>query len=471
MRPCGDYANKPIEIMKKLSVIAAAAALLLTSNAQNPVIQTWYTPDPAPYVHGDTVYLFVDHDEDEEIGFFNMKDWQLYSSVDMVNWTYRGTPLNLKVFDKWAYQANDAWAAQAVERNGKWYWYVAVRDNSNGQQGIGVAVADRPEGPYTDPLGHALVPGAWGYIDPSVFIDDDGQAYLFWGNNGLWYGKLGEDMISLPDSLQEVDTYLVDAFGPHKTAYDWSKKSNRIMPGFEEAPWIYKIGDTYYLEYAAGGVPEHWAYSTAKNINGPWTYRGKIMGESPNSFTIHGGSIDYHGKRYMFYHCGRAEGGHGYHRSTSIEPFEMNADGSIPFIPITKEGVTEAVRNLNPFARVEAETMADCRGLKTDLTQGTEHYVTKIDNGDWLKVRSVDFGKGASKLMASVRGMKKGAKIEMRLDSPSSKPIATLTMPQGKDVWQTVKGKLSAAKGVHDVYLTFVGDGSDLMEFDWWQVK
>ncbi len=454
--------------MKIKSLLSVALMVAGAAHAQNPVVQSWYTPDPAPYVHNDTVYMFVDHDEDEETGFFNMKDWQLYSSVDMVNWTYRGTPLNLGVFSKWAYQDNDAWASQAVERNGKWYWYVAVRDNSNGQQGIGVAVADSPEGPYTDPLGHALVPGAWGYIDPSVFIDDDGQAYLFWGNNGLWYGKLGDDMISLPDSLQEVDTYLVEAFGKHKIAHDWSKKANRIMPNFEEAPWVYKIGDTYYLEYAAGGVPEHWAYSTAKNINGPWTYRGKIMGESPNSFTIHGGSIEYHGMRYMFYHCGRAVNGHGYHRSSSIEPFQMNADGSIPFIPITKEGVTKAVRNLNPFVRVEAETMADCRGLKTDLTQGKEHYITKVDDGDWLKVRSVDMKKGLKSVTACVRKMQKDSKIEVRIDSKDGDVIATINMPQGKDAWQNVKASAKPVAGVHDVYLVFKGNGSELMEMDWW---
>ncbi len=447
-----------------------ALGTLGVSYAQNPVIETWYTPDPAPYVHNDTVYLFVDHDEDRETGFFNMKDWQLYSSVDMVNWTYRGTPLNLSVF-KWAYQDNDAWASQAVERNGKWYWYVAVRDNSNGQQGIGVAVADRPEGPYTDPLGHALVPGAWGYIDPSVFVDDDGQAYLFWGNNGLWYGRLGDDMISLPDSLQEIDTYLEEAFGKHKIAYDWSKKANRIMPGFEEAPWVYKVGDTYYLEYAAGGVPEHWAYSTAKSIHGPWTYRGKIMGESPNSFTIHGGSITYHDTQYLFYHCGRARNGHGYHRATSIEPYHRNADGSIPFIPITKEGVKTPVRNLNPYLRVEAETMATSVGLKTDLTQGVSHYVTSVDGGDLMKVRAVDLKRGCTTLSVCVRNVKQGASIEYHLDSADGQLLSTVSLPAVGDKWKTVKAKAQKVGGVHDVYIVFKGEGANLMDMDWWMVK
>ena len=448
-----------------------------SSVSNNPIIQTWYTPDPAPYVHNDTVYLFVDHDEDQEIGFFNMKDWQLYSSVDMVNWTYRGTPLNLSVF-KWAKQDNDAWASQAIERNGKWYWYVAVRDNSNGQQGIGVAVADSPEGPYTDPIGKALVPGAWGFIDPSVFIDNDGQAYLFWGNNGLWYAKLNEDMVSLAEEFKEIDTYLPEAFGPHKIATDWSKNMKRILPGFEEAPWVYRIGDTYYLEYAAGGVPEHWAYSTAKSIDGPWTYRGKITETSPNSFTIHGGSITYHDKQYLFYHCGRAVNGHGYHRSSAIEPYELNADGSIPFVPITNEGVTKAVRNLSPYKRVEAETMADSRLMKTDLTQGKNHFICGVQNGAWMRVRSVDFSKKCKSVKAGVRSMKQGTTIEFRADAVDGKLIATLNAPKatstiGDAEWKTISAKAASLSGVHDIYIVFKNakENDKIVEMDWWMMK
>ena len=101
--------------------------------AQNPIICDRYTPDPAPYVHGDTLYLFVDHDEDVTLnGYFTMKDWLLYSTVDMVNWTYRGTPLTSATFSKWAKQDNDCWASQCIERNGKWYWYVTATIKGSG---------------------------------------------------------------------------------------------------------------------------------------------------------------------------------------------------------------------------------------------------------------------------------------------------------------------------------------------------
>lgn len=151
---------------KKLIFTIATCACALSAHAQNPIIPTWYTPDPAPYVHGDTLYLFTDHDEDDA-QYFKMKDYLLFSTTDMANWTYRGTPLSTATFS-WARQGDNAWAAQCVERNGRWYWYVAIEDSTLHQHCIAVASAPSPTGPYTDPLGHALAKGDDRYIDPSV---------------------------------------------------------------------------------------------------------------------------------------------------------------------------------------------------------------------------------------------------------------------------------------------------------------
>lgn len=116
--------------MKNLQKVMAISLFpLLMSHvcqAQNPIVQTWFTPDPAPMVHNDTVYLFTDHDEDDA-QYFKMKDWQLYSTTDMVNWTYRGTPISTETF-QWAMQGDNAWASQAIERDGKWYWYICAND-------------------------------------------------------------------------------------------------------------------------------------------------------------------------------------------------------------------------------------------------------------------------------------------------------------------------------------------------------
>ena len=118
---------------------------------------------------------------------------------------------------------------------------------------------------------------------------------------------------------------------------DYQLHKRVMKTGFEEAPWIYKIGDTYFLEYAAGGVPEHWAYSTAKSIHGPWHYEGRITDESPGSFTIHGGTIDFKGKSYLFYHDGIPSGGNGFRRTTAFREFKRMKDGRIPKINIEAE--------------------------------------------------------------------------------------------------------------------------------------
>lgn len=453
--------------MKRKTTITLAAGIissLFQLSGQNPIIQTCYTPDPAPYVHGDTVYLFTDHDEDDA-QYFKMKDWLLYSTTDMVNWTFRGVPLSTETF-KWAKQGDNAWAAQAIERNGKWYWYVAAEDTTKNLHGIGVAVADNPEGPYRDALGKPLVPGGFGFIDPSVFIDDDGQAYLFWGNNGLWYAKLGRDMISLESEIIKVNTDEESAFGPKVLKHDWQLNKKIMKTGYEEGPWVYKRGDTYYIEYASGGVPEHMAYSTAKSIEGPWSYRGRIMDEAIGSFTIHGGSIEFKGRNFMFYHDGRLPNGGGFRRSTCVEEFTRNSDGSIPFIKFTKEGIKTPVKNLNPYERVEAETMADSYGLKTDRQAGKDHWLTRIYNGSWQRLRSVDFGDGASSITVCVRG-KAGGTIEMMVDN---KTIATINITSNKE-WHNVSAPVENITGVHDMNILYRGNDNELFEFDWWKME
>jgi arabinoxylan arabinofuranohydrolase len=460
-------------VKKQILTFLGLWGMGLTLSAQNPVIQTKFTPDPAPYVYNDTVYLFTDHDEDSA-KYFKMKDWLLYSSTDMVNWTYRGTPISAKTF-AWAKQDDNAWASQAICRNGKWFWYVAAEDTTAHLHGIGVATADKPTGPWRDALGHPLVPGNWGYIDPSVFIDDDGQAYLFWGNNGCWYAPLQEDMIHLAGSIKEVPG-LNDpkCFGPLVMKHDYQLNKKIPKTNYEEGPWVTKRNGIYYLVYAAGGVPEFMAYSTATNINGPWTYQGKIMDLSQNSFTIHGGNISYHGRQFMFYHNGLLPGGGGFQRSTAIEEFKWDGD-KLPFIAQTKEGVIHPVRFLDPYKRVEAETMAFSNGVHTDNTAGEHHYVTDINQGDWIKVRSVDFGKrGAKQFIAAARTNAEGCAIELRADSLNGKTLAICHLkPTGaKAPFSIHSCNMEKVKGVHDLFLVFTKtDDWAAFDFDWWKMK
>ena len=228
-----------------------------------------------------------------------------------------------------------------------------------------------------------------------------------------------------------------------------------------------KRGDTYYCSYPAGGVPEYMAYSTAPSIHGPWTFRGRIMNEAENSFTIHGGNINYKGHDYMFYHNGQLPNGGGFRRATCIEEFKFNADGSIPFIPFTKEGV-KPVGKINPYARVEAETMSQSWGVKLDRTAGEEHRVTSIHNGDWIRVRCVDFGEGAKQMTASYLNFKNAGNVEFYLDNLGGKPFARMEVKQAGEQKVEVKGDV---KGMHDVYIIFRDQDEEMFDMDWWMVE
>ena len=458
--------------MKSRSILTVAALIAaVCTKAQNPIISTVFTPDPAPFVYGDKVYLFTDHDEDGRNRDFNMKDWMVFSTEDMVNWTYLGTQVTTATF-KWARQGQRAWACQAVERNGKWYWYVCC-NKATGGDALAVAVADDPQGPWTDAIGGPLAEG-FGFIDPTVFIDDDGKAYLFWGNKGLWYDELNDDMVSFKNGWQEVPGYHdPECFGELQSKMNWAKGQNEMMTQYEEGPWIMKRNGTYILSYPAGGVPEHMAYSTAPTINGPWTYRGRIMDEAENSFTIHGGNITFKGRDFMFYHNGGLPGGGGYNRSACVEEFKWNDDGTFPFIPFTKEGVVTPVKNLDPYTRVEGETQAESRGLKVDRRDGKDHFVTDISNGDWIRVRSVDFKDCGQKAVVVVVGEQKGnGTIEFYTDNMEGEPFCKVPINRDNAGFPTAAFTYlidTHVEGVHDVYLKFVCETDNPFTLDWWQ--
>jgi len=437
-----------------------------TSFAQNPVVQTNYTADPAPMVHDGVVYLYTSHDEDQTVrNFFTMNDWRCYSSTDMVNWTDHGAVLSYRTFE---WSRGDAWAGQCIYRNGK-YWYYLPVNLKNGGNAIGVAVSDSPTGPFKDAIGKPLLVG-YGYIDPTVFIDDDNQAYLYWGNPNLWHVKLNEDMVSYNQDPGIVKEDLRDENFGYR-----AKKIDSRTAAYEEGPWLFKHNNLYYLIYPAGGVPEHLAYSTAKSATGPWTYGDTIMHviKESGAFTNHPGYIELKGKSYLFYHNGALPGGGGFKRSVCIEPFQFNADGTIPLIQPTKVGVTESASNLNPYNRVEAETIAWEEGVETTSDSKTGVYVTDIDNGDYIKVRSIDFGKGAKSFEACVASIASGGSIEIRMDRKDGQLLGTCLLKSlaGPQKWITQSCKVDKVSGVHDISLVFKGGEGHLFNFDWWQFK
>jgi beta-xylosidase len=479
--------------MKKISssavvLLSVLASLPAMSFARNPVIQTMYTADPAPMVHNGTLYLFSSHDQDAgEANNFNMKNWVLSTTTDMVNWTQRGVIASLRDFP-WAAKEisgwdgfdNGAWAPQAIERDGKWYLYAPVQG-----RGIGVLVADNPLGPYTDPLKKPLIAGHAGglydSIDPTVYIDDQGQAYLAWGNPNLWSVKLNKDMISYDTSVGENGIIghpmTVKALGertpPDTQGYTLPKPALRGT-SYEEGPWLYKRKNLNYLFFAGGPIPEHLAYSTGPTPEGPWTYGGVVMAPQ-SAFTNHPGVIDYKGKTYLFYHNAALPGGDGFKRSVCVDELKFNPDGSVPMVQPTREGPAP-VAALNPYKRVEAETIAWSSGVKIEPSSAGGQNLRDLHDGAYVQVRNVDFGAtGARAFMASLSSTAKaktvsGAKIEIRLGKLDGKLIGTLPVSGPGGEWTPQSARISGAAGVHDLFFVFRGAaGEELFKFDYWQ--
>ena len=289
----------------------------------NPIITHKYAGDPAAMVHQGTVYLYAGHDEapPRKEGYV-MNEWLCFSSTDMINWKEHPVPLKAKDFS-WA--RGDSWASQVVERNGKFYWYVTVEHGSIPGKSIGVAVADRPEGPFKDALGRALVTNdmtkatdiSWDDIDPSVIIDKDGQAYLFWGNTKCYYARLKPNMTELDGPIQTID-----------------------LPFFTEAPWIHHKNGWYYLSYAYQ-FPEKIAYAMSRSIHGPWQFKGILNEIAGNSNTNHQSIIEFKGKSYFIYHNGGipTEGG-SFRRSVCIDRLYYEPDGRMRRVVMTSEGLS-----------------------------------------------------------------------------------------------------------------------------------
>jgi arabinoxylan arabinofuranohydrolase len=443
-------------LVARFASLLCAVALLPTAQADNPIIQTIFTADPAPLVHDGRIYLYTGHDEDGSTNF-NMREWRVWSSADVVNWTDHGSPLNLASFS-WA--SANAWAGQAIRRNGTFYWYVPVTNRATGRMAIGVAVSNSPTGPFRDALGRPLVEN--GEIDPTVFIDDDGQAYLYWGNPNLSYVRLNTDMISFSGSPTQI---------PLTTAGFGTRNGNPSRPTlFEEGPWVFKRAGMYYLVFAAECCSEFIAYSTGPGPTGPWTFRGTVMPRQGTSFTNHAGIVDFSGGSYFFYHNGALPGGGGFTRSVAVEKFVFGGNGAIPTMNMTTGGAPQ-IGALDPYVRQEAETIASENGVETEPSSEGGMNVGWIENGDWIKVKGVAFGAGAGTFNTRAASATSGGNIELRLDSVGGTLVGTCSVPGtgGWQTWVTISCPVGGASGTHDLYLRFTGGGGFLFNLNWWQ--
>jgi arabinoxylan arabinofuranohydrolase len=335
--------------------------------------------------------------------------------------------------------------------------------------GIGVLVSDSPYGPFKDPIGKKLINSdhVWNDIDPTPFIDEDGQAYLYWGNPNLYYVKLNEDMTSYSGEVKQIPN-TIESFGKREG------EKNDIRPTtYEEGPWLYKRDSLYYLFFAAGPIAEHIGYSTSKSITGPWKYRGVVMPTQGGSFTNHPGIIDFKGKSYFFYHNSALPGGSGFTRSVCVEEAKFNKDGSIVQMNMT-EGIKQSLNPLNPYVKTEAETFAWSEGVMSMENNVNGNFITAKYNDAFTKVKEVDFGKeGASKFTTRIGTTHNGnVSMEIRLDTKNGALLGTLNVPMtgGNDRWALQTIDVKKVSGIHDLYFIFKGKAkTDILYFDYWK--
>lgn len=278
------------------------------TQADNPLFKNFRSADASPLVHNGRFYIVCGEDE-VDTNAFDMYSWRLISSEDMIHWTDHG--VILKPGDISWMPENQAWASCIVYRNGYFYFYA-----SNAWQ-IGVLRSTSITGPYEDILGEPLIdqdtpnntpdPDARD-IDPMCFIDDDGQAYLFWGGDGICrYAKLGSDMISLASSVMDV---------PGLTGSGYT---------YLEAPFVIKENGTYFLMYADRPWPSEIRYATASSISGPWTHQG-VIGTATGTGTNHEGAAYFNGQWWYTYHTEELSNGNPYSRSVCVDPMTINGN-------------------------------------------------------------------------------------------------------------------------------------------------
>ncbi len=445
-----------------LAQAALASLLVLVTSApalaDYPIASHRYLADPAALVHGGRVYLYASNDDDNDVaGGYTMHSFVCVSSSDLKNWTDHGIVFQVPADASWAQYS---WAPQPVESNGTIFLYFG-----NNANGIGVASSTSPTGEFKDAKGSALVdsstPGASGtniwLFDPGVLVDDDGTGYLAFGGNGETNARI----IKLGSGLKSVSGSAA-AFAP---------------TGFFEASYLFKRNGTYYYAYSSDS--DHGLridYMTSKSPMSGYTYAGTIADQPPvNNNNNHASEFEFNSQWYHAYHnryvATQAGISTTYRRNLALEALDFNSDGTVKQVTYTTDGVKQ-VGSLDPYTRVEGETMHAQSGIETEPAGPGGMDVTQIDNGDWIALRGVDFGTaGAKTFSASVASTKSGGSIELRLGSATGMLVGTCSVPStgAAQTYMLTTCDVSGATGVTDLYLVFKGTGSALFNLDYWQ--
>jgi len=465
----------------------------------NPLITQKFGADPYVMVYNGRVYVYMSsdaymYDSNGKVidnNYSNIKTITCVSSDDMVNWTDHGE-IPVAGSNGAAKWASNSWAPSVTHKviNGKEKFFLYFANNAGS---IGVLTADTPIGPWTDPLGKAMItkstPGVNGVewlFDPAVLVDDNGTGYLYFGGGIPGGDSPTQSQIANPKTSRviKLNNDMINTDGSAVTI---------DAPFIFEDSGIHKYNGKYYYSYCsnfrdthpAGSPPKgEIAYMTSSSPMGPFTYSGTFL-KNPGSFFGVGGNnhhavFQFKNQWYVTYHAqtlGKALGVTKGYRSTHINKLEYNSNGTIKDVQADMQGVPQ-VANLNPYIRTEAETIGWNGGILTEKSQAPGNIVkninldvTSINNGDWLAVSKADFGTGAKSFKANIASTV-GGKIEIHLDTLDGQLIGTLdvTPTGGEQQWKEMNCNVKSVSGVHNVFFKFTGSGNkNLFNIDYWQ--
>jgi arabinoxylan arabinofuranohydrolase len=421
--------------------------------AQNPLIRDQYSADPSARVFGDKVYVFPSHDilateGKGRMGWFCMEDYHVFSSSNLSDWTDHGVIVNQNKVPWVKPDSYNMWAPDCIFSNGKYYFYfpTTAKDSTYGKGfTIGVAIADKPIGPYIpQPLPIKNVHG----IDPNVFIDKDGQAYLYWAQGNIYAAKLKENMLELdsePKSLGDLP-----------------------IKGLKEGPYLFERNGTYYLTYPhVENKTERLEYAIGNNPLGPFKITGVIMDESPTGcWTNHQSIIQFKNQWYLFYHHNDFSPNFDKARSIRADSLFFNADGTIKKVIPTLRGV--GLTNASQKIQLDRYS-GKSEVVSIDFLDTTNRFLgwkTIFDEADgWIQYNSVDFGNKDFKSVSVNAISNSVGVLQIHADNLNGPLLAEITIPETKD-WKIVKSQLLKFKrGVHHLYV--VSKTNNRVEIDW----
>ncbi len=447
----------------KIQILLSALILLVLTThsfAQNPIVRDQFTADPTARIFNGKVYLFPSHDIVAPEGinlrpnWFCMEDYHVFSSGNLTDWTDHGvivTQNNVPWVDSTSYSM---WAPDCVERNGKYYFYFPANKkpedkNQRRSFGIGVATADNPEGPYV-PQPHSIE-GING-IDPNVFIDKDGQAYIYWSLGNLYVAKLKENMLELDSEPQII--------------------ANLPEKGLKEGPFLFEQNGIYYLTFPhVENKIERLEYAIGDNPMGPFKMTGVIMDESPmNCWTNHHSLIEYNDQWYLFYHQNAYSPEFDKNRSVCIDSMFFNADGTIQKVVPTLRGVglTKATGKI----QIDRYSAKSEKGISEAFNDTLNTFAgwNAMFNGEssWIQYNSVEVNKKLKSVQVRARS-NTGGKLEIHLAKADGPLVSEINIPGNKD-WNIVESDISKIKkGIYN--LVVVQKGNKPVELDWIQFK